>query len=473
MRSWRTLLRIRARRCSCSCWSLCLCGVWCSRTAFLPDKESLALILLGMPRLRSLTIRNCRFMEEPLPQSNSYGAFSRLPLTSLTLVKNSVSRLVIDNDDDATRSAAWVQAGSPLHFTLAPALSTLELTWDDSLADAYALKTNLGTESLGMSPQLTRLTLHVPMHRSDTNVTHLVRFLQNECACVRSLQVKDWHGDFIRGVKVLPVLESYSGPGCLARKLVHDRCREVHLTGGEHSVSMTTEMLSGIPRSVAILSFVVVQWDMEVLYAVTQMFENLEELKILCRQGHPDEDTFLIMPWQFFRSYPNLRVLHIYELGITVKTRGLNVRFFSPTTPGEEARKQLTPTPHTMRGLWSKACPSLVEAQWVHNEVMSRTGEDWTVLREAAPEATEPRELCASSIQEGDETISEWGGADEASLEYDSDSDEGPHQHLHHFDELFGFAAHNAFLEASYEEFEDDDSLFDDDSLVLPLAGSA
>ncbi|KAF8909985.1 hypothetical protein CPB85DRAFT_1306443 [Mucidula mucida] len=422
---------------------------------FLPDKESLALILLGMPRLRSLTIRNCRFMEELLPQSNSYGAFSRLPLTSLTLVKNSVSRLVFEDDDDASntaRRAAWVQAGSPLHFTLAPALSTLEITWDDALADAYALKTNLGAESLGLSSHLTGLTLHVPPHRSDTNSMHLVHFLRNECAHVRALQVKEWHGDFFRGAQVLPMLESYSGPGCLARAVVRERCREVHLTGGgEHSVGVTMEMLADLPREVAVLSFMVVQWDMEVLYAVTQLFENLEELKILCRQGHPDEDTFLIMPWQFFRSYTKLRVLHIYDLGITVKTRGLDVRFFTPTTPSEEARRQLTPTPHTMRGLWNKACPSLVEAQWVHNEVMFRRGEEWTVVREAPKE---PRADEARSVDEDDE----------------------PGYSPHHFDELFDFpAAHNPFLEATYEEFQEDDddvSVSDEGDVGSPFEGS-
>lgn len=121
----------------------------------LPDKESLALILQGMPRLRNLVIKDCVFMEQPLPESITYGVSTNLPLTSLTLVKNRVSRHRVMG---AGLDPRWLRAGSPLPFALAPSLTCLEITWDDALLEMYMLDSNMGTERIGVSPLLERLT---------------------------------------------------------------------------------------------------------------------------------------------------------------------------------------------------------------------------------------------------------------------------------------------------------------------------
>lgn len=105
------------------------------------------------------------------------------------------------------------------------------------------------------------------------------------------------------------------------------------------------------------------------------------------------------MPWRFFNSYPKLRVLHIYEIGVTLASRevrrlyGPASRERIPSSSGSSSSKSI-PSPQTMRALWSKACPSLKEVKWLGEETMVKADEDqWVVEKEPPDERPVPMKV--------------------------------------------------------------------------------
>ncbi|KAF9027244.1 hypothetical protein BDZ89DRAFT_1160898 [Hymenopellis radicata] len=326
------------------------------------DTQSLSLVLLGFPNLRQLVIRNCTFCEPVTPHATGYAAIQSLPITSLILVGNRSLR----GNPNRTHAAN-------LELTTAPCIRALSISWVHSIAPFYVA--DLIHNDSVFSPRLEELYIGVgPLLDEEESGNEraiqlntmmkdkLVRFLRKVGANLHTLRVDGltatpWSqiGLLLLGSPDLPRLHSFSGPATLAACLRYRECRISDNMNTQQAGSLFVSM----PSDIIMLEIRLVEWDVEILHAVTQTFRRLQTLTVMYAKGHPDDYTYLSMPMQFFDSQtcPDLKSLSIFCSNTDEPPPGI-------------------PSPTNMRA-WNKRCRTLTRVQWEKRKAMSRIDDEW------------------------------------------------------------------------------------------------
>ncbi|KAK0237308.1 hypothetical protein EDD85DRAFT_837179 [Armillaria nabsnona] len=354
----------------------------------LPESESVCYLLGGMPNLRTLSFKQCVFVETPIPLCNGYGRFSGLPITDLTLLYNRTYH-TIPAGDDHTFPAEGIMPH--LQFTTSTSLRSLTISWDTTVSSFFAND----SREYSFSAALDKVNIHFSDPFPDAGHPllevievmrqHLGKFLRDECGGITELGLHSTElfvvGDIDCGD--LSHLEKYTGPvalvGSITGPLQELAVRDLDLDVGK--VTPALEAVAARRPNLVKLDVTVISWDIEILYAVSQLFSDLRELRIKYHDGYPDEAAILSMSSIFFHRFVNMTTLHIYNPQVPVGRYVYDDEemWMDPPSPVmlPEREYELGPSASEdvldlMMG-WIKTCPNLTEMKWEKDRTLMRT----------------------------------------------------------------------------------------------------
>ncbi|KAK0483008.1 hypothetical protein EDD18DRAFT_758860 [Armillaria luteobubalina] len=371
----------------------------------LPESESVCYLLGGMPNLRTLAFKQCIFVETPIPLCNGYGRFSGLPITDLTLLYNRTYHTVPAGDEHLFPAEGVMPH---LQFTTSTSLRSLTISWDTTVSPFFA---NYSRE-YSFSAALDKVNIHFSDPYPDAGHTlldvnevmrqHLGKFLRHQCGGVTELGLHSTElfvvgdidcGDFSH-------LEKYTGPvaliGSITGPLQELVMRDSDLDVGK--VIPALEAVAARRPNLVKLDVTVFSWDIEILYAVSQLFSDLRELRIKYHGGYPDEAAILSMSSMFFQRFVNMTTLHIYNPQVSVGRYAYDdeEEWFQPPSPIlPEKEYELGPSASEdvldlMMG-WIKTCPNLTEMKWEKDRSLMRTStsseDKWYFKDDLQPDA--------------------------------------------------------------------------------------
>ncbi|KAF8887850.1 hypothetical protein CPB84DRAFT_1964330, partial [Gymnopilus junonius] len=282
-------------------------------------------VLASLPSLRSLSITDCTFIplatpfyhhtahatHAPAPTFN----FTSLPLTSLLLHK-----LAFPTDLGIGGFSTEDDPNHPLHLLLAPNIHTLSLAWTSARAIMYA-------NNLWRLTNITQLEVVMPFLTRDL-VDALVVFTDRCAPDVRVALIVDHHNlseQQVVGGVYIPIrgVWKYKGPLSFATWWPQPQPRPQSRAVGEDElavaplthltmnvpaeVSALVHGLEKLPRTMRVLEVQMRKWDVEVLYAIRELFPLLSTLVVRYGLGK--------LPWNFLVTLgseilPKLAHLH-------------------------------------------------------------------------------------------------------------------------------------------------------------------
>ncbi|KAK0201262.1 hypothetical protein DFS33DRAFT_1387199 [Desarmillaria ectypa] len=266
----------------------------------LPDSESFSYLLRCCQSLRTLSVETCTFQEEPLDFSGGYGIFPWLPLEELSLG----------------------EAGSFLRLLTARSIRTLTIDLNDRNCAFLASRTPYSDDiSLGnletLCLRLTNNTEVGPRIGDD-----IAAFLNTQCASVNAMELLGFaeltSDDLRLRLGALSHLTNYKGPAAIAPGVAAVGCPLTRLETNDLtiSVSQASSVLGKVGShrpQLGSLDITIQEWDAEILYAISHLFQRIREVNIKYHRGYPDESAILSMPSMFCSKMGNMTMLHIYN----------------------------------------------------------------------------------------------------------------------------------------------------------------
>ncbi|KDR65923.1 hypothetical protein GALMADRAFT_259983 [Galerina marginata CBS 339.88] len=291
-------------------------------------------VLAALPALRSLSVLNCTFSRLQAPgsvpnlplhyylhhyqeQAAPIFPFSTLPLTHLSLHNPKPSVPPHLSGDNGT-------SHHPIHLITASSLTSLSITWTGSLAAIYARRH-------WPLPALRELEVIMPTLTRDL-VDSLVNFV-HACSlgprislCIQNHELSDqqissvqiplvgvWRYEGPLGLQVesfcspLPTPASASAPAASASAAI---LTTVIMT---EPLRLTTLLasLEKLPRSLETLDVQVSKWDIELLFAIRQLFPGIRELVVRYGRGVLPADFFVSLGSNILYNLPQLHTLKL------------------------------------------------------------------------------------------------------------------------------------------------------------------
>ncbi|KAK0476956.1 hypothetical protein IW261DRAFT_297977 [Armillaria novae-zelandiae] len=353
----------------------------------LPESESVCYLLGGMPNLRTLAFKECVFVETPIPLCNGYGRFSGLPITDLTLLYNRTYHTIPAGDEHQVPAEGVMPH---LQFATSTSLRSLTISWDTTVSSFFA---NYSRE-YSFSAALDKVNIHSSVPFQDVEHLllvvngvmrqHLVKFLRDECGGITELGLHSTNESVVGDIDCSDFshLEKYTGPAGLVWSITSPLL-ELVMIDLDLDVCKIITVLEGVAArrpNLVKLEVTVLSWDIEILYAVSQLFSDLRELRIKYHDGYPDEAAILSMSSIFFRRFVNMTTLHIYNPQVSV---GMYAYYdeegwiYTPSQMPPEKEYELGPSASEdvldlMMG-WIKICPNLTEMKWEKDRTLMRT----------------------------------------------------------------------------------------------------
>ncbi|KAK0231758.1 hypothetical protein EDD85DRAFT_848554 [Armillaria nabsnona] len=351
----------------------------------LPDSESFSYLLQGCQSLRKLSIEACTFQEEPLDFSGSYGLFPWLPLEELSLLGENTVYDPLWQDDT---SPVDREAGSFLRLLTVRSIRRLTIDLNTRncafLANRTPYSDDISFDNLEM--------LHLRL-TNDTEVdlrmsSDIAAFLNVQCASVNTLELLGFaeltSDDFRLRPGALRRLRHYKGPAAIAPGVAATGCPLTRLETNDltMSVSQASSVLGKVGSQRPELEFLditIQEWDMEILYAISHLFQHIREVEIKYHRGYPDEAAIVSMPSRFFDNMDELARLHIYNPQSVlprISHRGYSGVGADLYYMSWGAKYDLGPSAsdivlELMAG-WSKTCPTLTEVKWEKERLLCR-----------------------------------------------------------------------------------------------------
>ncbi|KAK0445635.1 uncharacterized protein EV420DRAFT_1571956 [Desarmillaria tabescens] len=356
----------------------------------LPESESVCYLLGGMQNLRTLSFKHCIFVERPLPFCKGYGRFPGLPITDLTLLYNRTFHTVPPHDDQMFSPEGITPH---LQFATAATLRSLTISWDNTVSSFFANY----TREYSFSSTIDKVNIHFSdplpdgghpfLDIHEVTKQHLGKFLCDGCGGITELGLYGPTERYVAGdidCGDFSYLERYTGPATLIGAITGP-LQELVLSDLDLDVGKVTpalEVVAARSPNLIKLDITIAVWDMEVLYAVSQLFSDLRELRIKYHDGYPDEAAIVSMPSMFFHGFVNMTTLHIYNPQMPVGRYACDegerwIHVPSLNLPGIQTVYELGPCAledvlDLMMG-WIKTCPKLTEMKWEKNRILMRT----------------------------------------------------------------------------------------------------
>lgn len=300
--------------------------------------------------------------------TNYYPDFSVLPITTLKLWGNK------GDTDSGHGISNTVYA---LHLCTAASLQTLKIDWTPTSA-RFLAQLNPNT-SVTLPPGLHHLTLRMPTAKvwpsedannniniagtnfntgihsnTTTNLLNPLQIFLVSVPSLRSLSIVNRLPSLDLPGGALPNLKAYAGPmgtvlavlksagsgGSVRHLEVTDVDKKVSdfvgaflpaVAGGTEGGFVTGHAADGNGegkskekedverRGLWSLSVVLREWDNEILFAITQYFQELRKVKIRYEAGHPSEYTLLSLGALFLHRLAHLKKLHMYLIPQSAK----------------------------------------------------------------------------------------------------------------------------------------------------------
>ncbi|KAK0200668.1 hypothetical protein DFS33DRAFT_1354049 [Desarmillaria ectypa] len=362
----------------------------CFANCALPESESVCYLLGGMPNLRTLSFKQCVFVETTIPLCKSYGRFSGLPITDLTLLYNRTYHTI-----PALENHMFPAAGTIPHlqFSTAASIRSLTISWDHTVSPFFA---NCPRDHVS-SAAFDKVNIHFSdplpggghplLDVNEMMKQHLGKFLRDECGRITELGLHGSTEEFVISDVYcgdFSHLERYTGPAALIGSITGP-LQELVVSDLDLDVGKVTpalEVVAARSPNLVKLDVTIIAWDREILYAVSQLFSDLRELRIKYHDGYPDEATILSMSSMFFHGFVNMARLHVYNPQMPVGRYKCDygdrrIHLPSLTPPENQMVYELGPSASEdvldlMMG-WIKTCPNLTEMKWERDRTLMRT----------------------------------------------------------------------------------------------------
>lgn len=274
-----------------------------------------------LPRLRHLCLRDV-FFSCPIvtfPHNDNHIGFSLRaePLEPELQGSTSITELTLwccMRDSHRLNSSSFIKT---LQCFIGPSLRVLRIDWCNTtaryLADQMQVDVMLPTELEVLELKLPRVKAWSEGSSLWTLIEPLKVFLAS-CPKLQRFAVVG-HLPLLSLESVgLPCLRSYSGPLLAAFPLLtasNGHVRELEITDADETVGGMTPFLfdfAQVVPSITKLDIRILDWDMEIVYAVVQLFPLLEHLGVKYKQGYPDEVLISFLSLPHFTSQPRIRL---------------------------------------------------------------------------------------------------------------------------------------------------------------------
>ncbi|KAK0209815.1 hypothetical protein IW262DRAFT_1468107 [Armillaria fumosa] len=277
-----------------------------SKSMYGSESKSFSYLLQGWQSLRKFSIEGCTFQEEPPNLSGSYGLFPWLPLKELSLLGENTEYDPLWQDDT---SPVDREAGSFLRLLTVRSLRMLTIDLNTRncafLANCTPYSDDISFDNLK--------TLHLRL-TNDTEVVlrmsrDIAALLNVQCSSINTLELFGFaeltSDDFRLRPGALRHLMYYKGPAAIAPGVAAAGCPLTRLETNDltMSVSQATSILGKVGSQRPQLEFrdiTIQEWDTEILYAISHLFQHIREVKIKYHRGYPDEAAIVSMPSVFF-----------------------------------------------------------------------------------------------------------------------------------------------------------------------------
>lgn len=256
-------------------------------------------LVASLPRLRLLDITACTFVHQdpsgltPLPESEN---------------TSNITHLVLQNNTPSRDQASPDIGDHPLHRLAGPSLRSLTITWSPTSSLLF------GTQRWQL-PNLTELKLHVALLTRDM-MDSAVEFVNNCTAGPRvSLRVTKHNvpDNQISSTSVpMHGLKSFWGPLPVVGMFAGSSSEVEHVTVTE-SLEIT-HLLAGLERlskNIRTLDLQLRKYDNEVLFAIRQLFPDVESVAIRFGKGSLPENIMVMLGSDILPDLKQLRTLRL------------------------------------------------------------------------------------------------------------------------------------------------------------------
>ncbi|KAJ7600554.1 hypothetical protein C8J56DRAFT_1156896 [Mycena floridula] len=263
---------------------------------------------------------------QKLIMKNSFFSFPRLPVVDLTPVIPPPSEPLSIKEftlftclRDSHRIDPQQYNQIMRSFIRGPNLRVLRIDW--SSASSRFLSNQL--EGLDLPQELETVELRLPKAKAWTEGSALWTLLEplqtflSNCKKLRNVIITGHLPAVVQTVE-LPNIESYTGNMAATAFIASaGHLKEIVATDDDCFTSAATTFLQKLADTVGSnirsLDIRVLAWDMEIIYAVIQLFPNLKHFCIRYKRGYPSEDVLVALGPQYLTRLPCIESVHIYN----------------------------------------------------------------------------------------------------------------------------------------------------------------
>ncbi|KAJ3571460.1 hypothetical protein NP233_g3745 [Leucocoprinus birnbaumii] len=256
-------------------------------------------LVASLPKLRLLDITACTFLtQDPV-------GISPLPDTEIT---SNITQLILQNNTPSRDQPSPDIGDHPLHRLAGPSLRSLTITWSPTSSLLF------GTQRWKL-PNLLELNLHVALLTRDM-MDSAVEFVHNCTAGPRvSLRVNKHNvpDNQISSTSVpMHGLKSFWGPLPVVGMFAGSSSEVEHVTVTE-SLEIT-HLLTGLERlskNIRTLDLQLRKYDNEVLFAIRQLFPDVQSVAIRFGKGSLPENIMVMLGSDILPDLKQLRTLKL------------------------------------------------------------------------------------------------------------------------------------------------------------------
>ncbi|KAF8912367.1 hypothetical protein CPB85DRAFT_1301624 [Mucidula mucida] len=313
-----------------------------------------------------------------------------LQLTHLTLLGN----VILGNRQQGRTRCHY------LHLVTCPTIRVLRVDWENESAGFLSRRlAGYDGEPFDLPQNIVSLELSLKVNSSAPTTPHetaLCAFLAHCGHHVTKLKTVGQLDTHIRvPPDLLPDLEYLGGNAWATMTFLHsDRpIQHLHVCDIEHQGQSTIDLLYNISRmkpKLRTLDVFISTWDIEILHAITQLFDDLYDLRIKFLRETPGEDDLVGLGSQFLEKYPHLSRAQICRLrsrhlSYTRRYKWYKRHLLASSSPRPKA--PVCQTPQTIAHAvslvkaWNRNCKQLREVRLEETHVMRRATENDTWCR--------------------------------------------------------------------------------------------
>ncbi|KXN84690.1 hypothetical protein AN958_12209 [Leucoagaricus sp. SymC.cos] len=339
-------------------------------------------LVASLPKLRILEITSCTFVtQDPL-------GLTPLPEADIT---SNITHLILQNNTPSRDQPSTELADHPLHRLAGPSLRCLTITWSPTSSLLF------GTQRWQL-PNLSQLNLNVALLTRDM-MDSAVEFVNNCTAGPRvSLRVNKHNipDNQISSTSVpMHGLRAFWGPLPVVGMFAGSHCEVEHVTVTE-SLELT-HLLAGLERlskNIRTLDLQLRKYDNEVLFAIRQLFPDVESVAIRFGKGCLPENIMVMLGSDILPDLKQLRTLKLsmdancippqppadYNAYFLLHALNQNPPEDEPQTPSDATSTLFDPADlkDYLVG-WNRYCPKLRTVQLTSVAVWNRRfeGDPW------------------------------------------------------------------------------------------------